>query len=53
MAGKDNTARSGRSDAVHVFRQFAWNLAGTLAGAKAGTQRAPARPRPAKPSARR
>jgi hypothetical protein len=34
-------------EAQQTFRQFAWNLAGTLASAKAGTLRTPAaRPRP-------
>ena len=51
MAGKENYSGKGRGEAVHVFRQFAWNLAGTLAGAK--TQRAAGRPRPVKPSAAR
>lgn len=53
MAGKQNNPRQGRGEAVHVFRQFAWNLAGTLANVKAGTGRAAARPRPAKPAASR
>jgi hypothetical protein len=53
MAGKQNSSRARRGEAVHVFRQFAWNLAGTLAGVKAGTGRAPVRPRPAKPAATR
>ena len=44
MAGKENTRRAGRGEAVQVFRQFAWNLAGTLANVKAGTQRGSARP---------
>lgn len=50
MAGKANDSRG---EAVQVFRQFAWNLAGTLANVKAGTRPAAARPRPAKPAARR
>jgi hypothetical protein len=33
-------------EAGQVFRQFAWNLAGTLASVKAGTRRV-AKPRPA------
>lgn len=53
MAGKKNDIRQGRGEAVHVFRQFAWNLAGTLANVKAGTGRAPARQRPAKRAASR
>lgn len=48
MAGRKNS-RQGRGEAVQVFRQFAWNLAGTLANVKAGT----ARPRPAKTPATR
>lgn len=52
MAGKGNNSRQGRGEAVQVFRQFAWNLAGTLANVKAGT-RVAARPRPAKPAASR
>jgi hypothetical protein len=48
MAGKENNTHQ----AVNVFRQFAWNLAGTLANAKAGT-RVAVRPRPAKPAASR
>lgn len=51
MAGKENVSGKGRGEAVQVFRQFAWNLAGTLAGAKTG--RRPARPRPAKTQAAR
>jgi len=50
MAGKKNGSRG---EAVQVFRQFAWNLAGTLANVKAGTGRATVRPRPAKPTAAR
>ena len=53
MANKKNMSRRRRGEAVHVFRQFAWNLAGTLANVKAGTGRAPARPRPAKPAGTR
>ena len=41
MANKQN-----RENAQQTFRQFAWNLAGTLAGAK-GTQR-PAASKPGK-----
>lgn len=37
MADKVN-----RANAQHTFRQFAWNLAGTLASVKAGQR--PARP---------
>jgi hypothetical protein len=48
MAGKENNAHQ----AVNVFRQFAWNLAGTLANVKAGT-RVAVRPRRPKPSASR
>ena len=51
MAGKDNTRGKRRGEAVQVFRQFAWNLAGTLAGGKAAGGRA--RPRPAKTPAAR
>lgn len=53
MAGKENYSGKGRGEAVQVFRQFAWNLAGTLAHSKAGTQRTPVRPRPAKTPAAR
>lgn len=53
MAGKDNHAGKGRGEAVQVFRQFAWHLAGTLAGAKAGAGRPPAGPRPGKAGAGR
>jgi hypothetical protein len=35
-----------KTDPAQVFRQFAWHLAGTLAGR-------PKRPRPAKPAGRR
>ena len=35
--------KQGRDDAVQVFRQFAWNLAGKLAQPKP-----PLRPRPVK-----
>lgn len=52
MAGKENSGKPGRGEAVQVFRQFAWNLAGTLANVKAGTGRATTRPRPAKPAMR-
>ena len=38
MASKQN-----RENAQQTFRQFAWNLAGTLAGAK-GVQKPAARP---------
>jgi len=38
MANKQN-----RENAQQTFRQFAWNLAGTLAGAK-GTQKPAVRP---------
>ena len=48
MAGKENASRVGRGEAVQVFRQFAWNLAGTLANVKAGTQRGSGRPRAGK-----
>lgn len=53
MAGKDNSSRQGRGEAVHVFRQFAWNLAGTLAQVKAGTRAVARRPRHARPAASR
>lgn len=53
MAGKGNISRRARGEAVHVFRQFAWNLAGTLANVKAGTHRTAARPRPSKPAGTR
>ena len=46
MASKQN-----RENAQQTFRQFAWNLAGTLAGGKAAGGRA--RPRPAKTPAAR
>lgn len=49
MAGKENDSHQ----AAQVFRQFAWNLAGTLANVKAGTGRVAVRPRPAKPAASR
>lgn len=52
MAGRKNS-RQGRGEAVQVFRQFAWNLAGSLANVKAGTGRGPVPPRPAKPAATR
>lgn len=38
--------KASQVEAAQVFRQFAWNLAGTLAGIKAGTRRV-AKPRPA------
>lgn len=38
-ASKDNST-STRDDAGQVVRQFAWNLAGTFAGAKAGGPKA-------------
>ena len=41
MANKHN-----RENAQQTFRQFAWNLAGTLASAKGGQR--PASPRPGK-----
>ncbi|MHB1104218.1 MAG: hypothetical protein ACYC0C_15895 [Devosia sp.] len=53
MAGKENTSQQGRAEAVQVFRQFAWNLAGTLVNVKGGTRRVSVRPRPAKPAAQR
>ncbi|WP_374620583.1 hypothetical protein [Devosia sp.] len=40
MADKTNTAKG---EAAQVFRQFAWNLAGTLAKSGSGASR----PRPA------
>jgi hypothetical protein len=43
MAAKD------KAEANQIFRQFAWNLAGTLAGARART----APKRPAKAGSRR
>ena len=39
MANKQN-----RENAQQTFRQFAWNLAGTLAGAKAGQRPVQAKP---------
>jgi hypothetical protein len=48
MAGKEKHSGKGRGEAVQVFRQFAWNLAGTLANVKAGTQRGSGRSRPVK-----
>ena len=48
MAEKTSSARP--ADAKQVFRQFAWNLAGSLAGKKA--QKQPAR-RPRSASARK
>lgn len=53
MAGKENYSGKRRGEAVQVFRQFAWNLAGTLANVKAGTPRASARPRAGKTPAAR
>jgi len=45
MAKKTN-----RENAQQTFRQFAWNLAGTLAGMKTGGT---AQTRPARPSGKR
>ncbi len=53
MAGKQKDRGKGRGEAVQVFRQFAWNLAGALAGAKAGTRRPPAGERSGRPQAAR
>ena len=39
MQGKENLERV--TEATQVFRQFAWNLAGTLASARARTKAAP------------
>jgi hypothetical protein len=38
--------KAAKHEAAQVFRQFAWNLAGTLASVKAGTRRVQ-KPRPA------
>jgi hypothetical protein len=52
MADKRN---SPSEEPQQVFRQFAWHLAGSLAGTRAPTPRREAggRPRPAKATARR
>lgn len=42
--------KAGRDEAQNVFRQFAWNIAGNLAG-KLATPKPPARPRPRGPLA--
>jgi hypothetical protein len=44
-----NQKRRPRRDAAQVFRQFAWHLAGTLAGGKAAVRK----PRPATPAEKR
>jgi hypothetical protein len=49
MAGKEKPGASRGAEASQVVRQFAWNIAGSLAGAKGGT----ATVRPAKPSGKR
>ena len=40
------TNKQNRENAQQTFRQFTWNLAGTLASAKAGQR--PAAPKPGK-----
>ncbi len=49
MAGKEKSGTSRNSEAGQVVRQFAWNIAGTLAGSKAGGSDK----RPAKPAGKR
>jgi hypothetical protein len=53
MAGKSNSASSKGGEATQAFRQFSWNLAGTLAGVKAGGKPASSKPGAAKPTAKR
>jgi hypothetical protein len=48
MASKRNSAPE---DSAQVFRQFAWHLAGSLAGSKPSTPRKSAASRPAKATA--
>jgi hypothetical protein len=49
MAEKEKSKDSQGAEASRVVRQFAWNIAGSLASAKAGN----AAVRPAKPSGKR
>jgi hypothetical protein len=52
MAGKSNSRSGKRDEATQAFRQFSWNLAGTLAGVKAGAKPTPSKPATAKPAKR-
>jgi hypothetical protein len=49
MAGKEKTGNARGAEASQVVRQFAWNIAGSLGGGKAGAGAAG----PAKPAGKR